>query len=398
MIGMRFLGKNLFTRKSTAAPEDWLLALFGVSTSAAGAAVTPLTALQQPAAQSAVRVISEAAASLKLCVVAIGADGKATEVQNTDAGKVLSAPNEWTGGYELIRNLVIDALTRDNGGLAWVNRLDGKPVEIIHYRPGVIQVDLGQDTGEPIYRIGERTVAGSEIIHLRSPFDRSPVTLAREAIGVLIVMERHAARLFGSGAKPSGVIETPKPLTDEGAKRMLAGWRAAHEGADNAGKTAALWDGATWKQLTLSSVDAQFLELRKFQILEIANAFRVPPSMLYQLDRATWSNSEQMGREFLTYTLEPWLLALEGAISRALFVGDERGKFAVRFDRDDLTRADLTARATAIASLRASKVLSANEGRSWIDLPPYEGGDTYENPNTDRTAKLRSPEDGNATQ
>lgn len=380
---MRFDLASFFSKKSLAAPEDWLLQLFGVSTTAAGAAVTPATALRQPAVSSAVRVISEAAATLDVCVVSIDAAGVETPAPEHPVNALLrGAANDWTSGFEMIRDLVAEALTRDAGGLAWVNWVNGQPVEIIHYMPGQMTVVFNVSTGEPTYTINNQVIPAGQVVHVRGPFSQCPVSLAREAIGVLQVMETHAARLFGSGAKPGGILRTKKQLGDDGVKRMLAGWKAAHDGADNAGKTAVLWDDAEWQQMTLNSVDAQFLELRKFQILEICNAFRVPPSMLFQLDRATWSNSEQMGREFLSYSLEPWLHALEGALRRALFTPADRKTHAVRFDRDDLTRADLTARATAIASLRTSETISSNEGRGWLGLPKRDGGDSYDNPNT----------------
>src|SRR5690606_15469254 len=118
----------------------------------------------------------------------------------------------------------------------------------------------------------------------------SPVSLAREAIGVAIVMERHASRLFGKSARPGGVIETAKTVGDDGAIKMLKGWRAAMEGSDNAGKTGVLWDGATWKQMAFSSVDAQFQQLRIFQLQEIARAFNIPSVLIGEMSRATWSN------------------------------------------------------------------------------------------------------------
>lgn len=346
--------------------------------------VSAATALSVPAVQSAVRVISEAAASLAIGVVSIAADGTETPAPDHPVAKLLAdQPNDWTSTFDLIRDLVAAALVEDKGGIAFVNRVDGEVREIIRYEASSTTVAFSTDgRREPSYAINNRPVSASDIVHLRSPFDRSPLSLALDAIGVAKTMERHASKLFANGARPGGVLETPKQLGDEGVKKMLAGWRKAHEGEANSGRTAVLWDGTSFKPLTFSSVDAQFLELRKFQLLEIARAFRVPPSMLFELERATWSNSEQMGREFLTYCLEPWLKALEGTMRRALFSPEERATHAIRFDRDDLTRADLTARATAINSLVASRVLNPNEGRSWIDLPPYAGGEVFANPNT----------------
>src|SRR5690606_22000880 len=148
---------------------------------------------------------------------------------------------------------------------------------IIRYRPGIIAAEYHADgSGRPTYRINGVPTPADQIIHVRSTFDKCPVTLCREALGAALVRERHASRLFGHGARPGGIIETPKPLGHEGSLNMLKGWRTAMEGSDNAGKTGILWDGATWKQMTLSSVDAQFQELRIFQLQEIARAFNLP--------------------------------------------------------------------------------------------------------------------------
>ena len=369
-------------KSGTATPEDWLVEMFGGTTTAAGVGVGAQTALRVPAVNSAIRVISEAAASLDVAVKRVEANGRETP---DPAHPVLSLlrdqANDWTSGFELVRDLVVDALVSDAGGLAWINRVQGRPVEIIRYRRGAITVTYDELTDEPAYRLQGQPLNSRDVIHLRSPFGRAPLTLAREAIGVAMVLERHAARLFGRGARPSGALAFPKGMGEEAVKKARAAWRLAHEGDDTGGRTAILYDGAEFHPFTFTSTDAQFLENRKFQILEIARAFRVPPQMLYELERATWSNAEAMGREFLSYSLEPWLLALEGALRRGLFLPDERPSFAIRFDRDDLTRADLGDRATAINSLIASRVLSPNEGRQWLDLPPYEGGDQHLNPN-----------------
>ncbi|MGA1804433.1 phage portal protein [Rhizobium sp. HT1-10] len=349
--------------------------------SSGSVAVSGAAALRVPAVASAVRVISEAAATLDIRVVEVQADGTETPIPGHPVAAILTGDaNPWTSGFELIRDLCADGLTRDWGGLAYVNRVRGEIREVIRYQPGAINVTYDPWTAEPTYRMDGQIVDIRNVVHVRCPFDRSPLTLAAEAIGVAQQMERHAAMLFKNGARPGGVIQTPKPLGDEGVRKMIKSWRAAHDGADKTGKTAILWDGAEFRQMMLNSVDSQFLELRKFQILEIARAFRVPPSMLFELDRATWSNSEQMGFEFLTYTLEPWLRALETALARALFTKEERKKFRISFDRDDLTRADLQVRAAAISSLISAKVINPNEGRSWLGMAGYSGGDDFSNP------------------
>jgi HK97 family phage portal protein len=378
------------TRDANVADEDGVLHALWSGMASGSVAISGAAALRVPAVAAAVRVISEAAATLQVRVMERREDG--TEVEDTShpVGNLLRGDvNAWTSGFDLVRDLTADALTRDWGGLAFVNRVGGELREVIRYQPSGISVTLDPWTGEPTYRINGSVVSAANIVHVRGAFDRSPLTLAAEAIGAAKVMETHAARLFKNGARPGGVLSTEKNLGDEGVKKMIRAWRAAHDGGENTGKTAILWDGFKFLQMALNSVDSQFLELRKFQIIEIARAFRVPPSMLFELDRATWSNSEQMGREFLTYCLEPWLRAIETALGRALFSREEKGRYRVLLDRDDLTRADLTARATAISSLISAKVINPNEARSWLDLAPYPGGNEFSNPhiNTDAADK-----------
>jgi len=371
------------TEKKALTDEQILDLLGGGVPTATGISVSSETALRVPAVAAAVRTIAEAAASLKVKVVEIASDRTETEIPDHPVAALLrDEANEWSSGFELIRSIMVDALCRDQGGLAWVNRVNGEAREIIRYRPGFINVDFPDDTLAPRYRIGGIVKPSGDVVHLRGPFEKSPLTLCREAIGVAMVMERHAARLFGQGARPGGVIESEKPIGAEGSKSMIAGWRAAMEGSENAGKTAILWDGAKWKAMTLSSVDAQFQQLRLFQLQEIARAFNIPASLLGDMTRATWSNAAEMQRQFLQLCLEPWLRALESALRRALFTREDRKKYAIRFDRDDFTNVDLTARATAINSLVSSRVINPNTAREWLDLPPYEGGEEYANPHT----------------
>lgn len=392
---MRIWPFSLFEKKQTDA--DILEMLGGGASTSSGIVVTSETALRVPAVAASVRTIAEACASLDCRVVEIADDGTETVTRSHPANVLLSSEaNDWTSPFELIRQLVADALCRDQGGLAWVNWLHDEPVEIIRYRPGIIGPEYDQDgSGRVSYRINGRPTPASEIIHVRSTFDKSPVSLCRESIGTALVMEQHAAQLFGKGARPGGVIETPKSLGHEGAMHMMKGWRTSMEGSANAGKTAVLWDGATWRQMTLSSVDAQFQELRIFQLQEVARAFNIPSVLIGELSRATWSNSAEMQRLFLMLCLEPWLLALESAFRRALIAKDDRRRFAIRFERDDFSKVDLAVLATAISSLVSGRVLNPNTAREWLGLPPYEGGEEYANPNvlTERPAPAETKPD-----
>lgn len=361
---LSFFKSFLPERKSLANPDCSLLELFGAAPTAAGVAVNAETALRVPAVRAAVAVISEAAATL------------------TVTGDLPFDWNPWTTTFEGLRQLVADALVNDCGGLAWCNRVNGRVVEIIRYNRGVVNVTFDPNTGEPTYRINDRLLNPADVIHLRNAFDRCPVTLAREAIGLALIMERHGSRLFGNGARPSGLLSLKGTVNPDTVTKIRDAWNLAHSG-DKSGGTAVVGNEAKYEALTFNSVDSQFLELRQFQLAEISRAFRVPLPMLSDLSRATWSNSEQQGKEFLSYCLEPWLQSLEGALRRA--------GFSVAFDRDDLTRADIGARATAYSSLIASRVINPNEARAWEGLPSYTGGDAFVNPNITTAQKPSTP-------
>lgn len=376
-------GSDIETKATLASPDDALLTLFGITSTGSGVAVSPAQALAVPAVAAAIRVISEACASLDRTVVQ-GPRGAGKVQPDHPITKLLNGDvNPWTSATELIRDLVAQALTQNAGGIGWINRVAGRSKigEIIQWRNGVVSVEIA-DNGEPTFKGPDNLLDPRDVIHVRAPFDRCPLSLAAEAIGIAAVMERHAARLFKSGARPSGIVHVPKGVGEGGAKKIIAAWNAAHGGSEKSGKTAILWDGAEFKPFMLNSVDSQFLQLRVFQNLEIARAFGVPPSMIFELERMTWTNSEQLGKEFLTFHLEPWLQILEAALGRVLLTREERDQgLRIHFDRDDLSQADLEVRATAINSLIASKVLNANEARSWLGLAPRDGGNAFENPN-----------------
>jgi HK97 family phage portal protein len=225
------------------------------------------------------------------------------------------------------------------------------------------------------------------MLHIPSPSlnGEGVVHEAREAIGLALILERYAARLFGNGARPSGLISLKNVTTPDALAKAKAAWQASNGGAKGGG-TAVIPADATWTPLTLTSVDAQFLELRAFAIQEIARFYRVPVHMLGQLDRAIQSNIEQQAQEFLNYCLMPWIKRWEGEIRLKLFTADERKQFFAEFLLDDLVRADMAARMEAFSKAISARILNPNEARAANNYPPYAGGDKFENPNTSRGA------------
>ncbi|MGE3643252.1 MAG: phage portal protein [Beijerinckiaceae bacterium] len=375
--------------KSLAAPEPWLLTLFGAAETAAGVSVTPATAMQATPVAAAVALIAGTVGTLPAKVFAKLENGKEADDQHPAYALVHDDANEWTSAARFREILTTDALLHGNG-FAFLNKVNGQPREFIRLDPAQTACLIDTRTGEPVFETtgttGKRRYNFRDVLHipafsLDGTSGVSPIHLAREAIALSIVLESHANKLFKNGARPSGVLRFPNKLGDAALKRLRDSWNAAHTG-DNTGKTAVLEDSGDFKTLTFSSVDAQFAEMRAFQIYEIARAFRVPPHMLFEMGRATWSNSEEMRQHFLQFTLLPWLRTWEAAYRRVLLTPEEAKSYSVEFIVDDLLRADTGTRAEAYSKFVAMRAMTPNEVRARENMPAIEGGDTLANPYT----------------
>lgn len=385
--------QSLLTKKAgtLASPDPALLALFGATPSLSGASVNADTAMGVPAVSNAVSLIADAIGTLPAKVFSRQTTGdKEVNSSHPACAVVHDNANDWTSANQLRTQITVDALLHGNG-YAFANRVNGKVIELIRLDPSAVTPQLDSATGEPSYIVKEgntkRVLSFRDVLHIPALTGAdgmtgiSPIYFAREAIGLAIVLEGHAAKLFARGGRPTGLLKFAKRLDVETAKRISESWHASHSG-DASGKTAVLEEGADFQPLTFNSVDSQFEELRHFQIHEIARAFRVQPVLLMEMDRATWSNSEEMNRQFLQFTLLPWLRKWEAAYSRVLLNPDERGSTSIEFVLDDLLRADTATRTEAYAKFRAMGVMTGNEVRKLENLPPHADGDTLQNPYT----------------
>ena len=206
----------------------------------------------------------------------------------------------------------------------------------------------------------------------------SPIAMAKQAIGMGLACDEYGAAFFQNGAQPGGVLEHPGVVKDP--KRVRDSWNAIYQGSRNAHRIAVLEEGMSYKPISISPEQAQFLETRKFQIDEIARIFRVPPHMVGDLDRSSFSNIEQQSLEFVKYTLAPWISRWEQAIHRSLLRPSEKLRYFARFNVEDLLRGDYQSRMNGYAVARQNGWMSANDIRELesLDRIPAElGGDLY---------------------
>ena len=206
----------------------------------------------------------------------------------------------------------------------------------------------------------------------------SPIAMAKNAIGLAIATEEYGAKFFANGAAPSGVLEHPGTIKDP--NRVREAWQSQFGGSSNSGKIAVLEEGMKYTPISISPEQAQFLETRKFQINEIARIFRIPPHMIGDLEKSSFSNIEQQSLEFVKYTLDPWVIRWEQSIARTLLNPDEKQTYFVKFNLEGLLRGDYASRMNGYATARQNGWMSANDIRELENLdriPPEMGGDLY---------------------
>ena len=206
----------------------------------------------------------------------------------------------------------------------------------------------------------------------------SPIAMAKNAVGLAIATEEYGAKFFANGAAPGGVLEHPGTIKDP--QRVKDSWNTAYQGSSNSHRVAVLEEGMKYQPIGISPDQAQFLETRKFQINEIARIFRVPPHMLADLEKSSFSNIEQQSLEFVKYTLDPWVVRWEQTMYRSLLMESEKPTVFIKFNVDGLLRGDYASRMNGYATARQNGWMSTNDIRELenLDRIPVEfGGDLY---------------------
>lgn len=380
-------------QRSITLTDPAALALFGVQPVASGMTVTAASAMRVPAVRRAVSLIAESVACLPF---------KLYTQETREAAKdhpafalVHDHANDWTSAEAFREQLTADALLTGSGFAQVARNAEGKPVFLLRMDPGAVSVEH-DEIGEPSYRVrlkdgGDQVMPFHDVLHIQPLHGVSPITLAREAIGLALAAEQHLSGFYKNGGRPSGVIHHPGKLDAEAAKKIAGSWFASH-GGERSGSTALLDEGMTFSEVATKLADAEFSEVRREQVREIARAFGVPPASLFEMSRATWSNYEQAQREFLTGTLRPWIARWQAAYVRCLLTPEERASLYVEGNPDDMLSVDHAARATAFSQYRSMGVLTANEVRASMNRPALPGGDDLQNPFTSTGAPSTEPD------
>ena len=368
---------------------------FFMGSSSSGKSVTERSAMQMTAVYACVRILSEAVAGLPLHFYRYKEDGSKEMAIDTNLYHLLhDEPNPEMSSFVFRETLMTHLLLWGNAYAQIIRNGKGEIIALYPLMPNKMQVDR-DESGKLYYTYtrseGEaNTMQGSsvtlepkDVLHIPGlGFDGlvgySPIAMAKNAIGLAIATEEFGSKFFANGAAPSGVLEHPGTIKDP--TRVREAWQSQFGGSGNSGKVAVLEEGMKYTPISISPEQAQFLETRKFQINEIARIFRVPPHMVGDLEKSSFSNIEQQSLEFVKYTLDPWVVRWEQSLSRSLLSEDEKKVYFFKFKLEGLLRGDYQSRMNGYAIARQNGWMSANDIRELEDLDkltPEQGGDLY---------------------
>lgn len=367
--------------------------LFGRTTS--GKNVNEMTALQTTAVYACVRILAEAIASLPIHVYKHTDEGKEQDVNHQLYYLLHDEPNPDMTSFVFRETLMSHLLIWGNAYAQIIRDGRGQVLALYPLLPDRMTVKR-DDRGE-LYYVYQRSeednpnfkdkgniiLKKSEVLHVPGlGFDGligySPIAMAKNAVGMTLATEEYGASFFANGANPGGVLEHPGILKDP--SKVRESWNQVYQGTNNSHKVAVLEEGMSYKTIGIPPNEAQFLETRKFQINEIARLYRIPPHMVGDLEKSSFSNIEQQSLEFVKYTLDPWVVRFEQAFQKALLLPDEKRTYFIKFNVDGLLRGDYQSRMNGYAIGRQNGWLSTNDIRRLEDMNPLskeEGGDLY---------------------
>ena len=347
------------------------------------------------AVYSCVRILAEAVAGLPLHLYKYTDGGGKEKALDHPLYLLLhDEPNPEMSSFVFRETLMTHLLLWGNAYAQIIRNGKGEVIALYPLMPNKMSVD--RDANGQLYYTYTRstdeaptmqgmtvTLKPSDVLHIPGlGFDGlvgySPIAMAKNAIGMAIACEEYGAKFFANGAAPGGVLEHPGTIKDP--QRVRESWQSTFGGSGNANKIAVLEEGMKYTPIGISPEQAQFLETRKFQINEIARIFRVPPHMVGDLEKSSFSNIEQQSLEFVKYTLDPWVIRWEQSIMRSLLSDSEKKEYFVKFNLEGLLRGDYVSRMNGYAIGRQNGWMSANDIRELENLdriPAEEGGDLY---------------------
>ena len=356
---------------------------FFFGSTSSGKIVNERTAMQTTAVYACVRILAETIASLPLHIYKCTDKGKEKATDHPLYYLLHNEPNLEMTSFVFRETLMSHLLLWGNAYAQIIRDGSGKVLALYPLIPEQMAVDR-TSKGE-IYYIytkegNQYYLRNEEVLHIPGlGFDGligySPIAMSKNTIGMSLATEEYGASFFANGANPGGVLEHPGIVKDPA--RIRESWNSVYGGNGKVHKVAVLEEGMSFKPIAIPPDQAQFLETRKFQINEIARIFRIPPHMIGDLERATFSNIENQSLEFVKYTLDPWVVRWEMSLQKALLLESEKKDYFIKYNLEGLLRGDYKSRMDGYAVGIQNGFLSPNDVRTLENMNLIEHGDIY---------------------
>lgn len=349
---------------------------------------TPESVLSIAAAYAAIYAISTDTAILPLKVYQKTARERREATEHPAHDLMNFTPDGETTAVRFRQALMGHAVSRGNGYAEIRRDMDGQP-RVLHLMSPAVTPCREENTGRLFYDLGnENTLPPSRVLHVAGLGadglkGYSPLTLARRAFELAIETERYGVSFYRNGSRPGGVITYPGEVTPKMRENLVASWERLHQGGDNAHKVAVLEEGSAYHAVTIPPEEAQFLQTRQMQVVEIARIFRVPPHKIadYSQMQLASAGVEAANIDYVTTTLMAWCTQLEAECNLKLLTPMERAAgYYFKHSLNALLRGDMKTRAEFYGKLFSFGALSPNEIRELEDMNPIEGGDKHFTP------------------
>ncbi len=360
---------------------------------AKGYTLSRKTAIQVAAVIRCVDVVAKTIASLPLNLLIDREKSKGKDkAKDHSLYKLLyRLPNRYTTAYDFwhmyISNLMLTSgayakIARDHNGFIrqlwniptanvnrYYNKINGERyIVVTDYEGNIGKLREGDYMYTPGFRLDKDETS------------EDALSIASEVLGLTFALNNYANDFFRNGSNLGGFVECDGELSDKSFKRFQDSWQESYAGVRNQHKVGFLEGGLKFNAIEQNPNDAQALESRKFAVVEICRIFGVPPHKVFELDRATFNNIEELNIEFVQEAITPCCVRLEQTMYKDLLTTKEQENYYAKFNINGLLRGNLEARGQFYHQMRNDGVYNANDIRDLEDMNPIskeEGGDAY---------------------
>jgi HK97 family phage portal protein len=373
-------GRALEKRSSLKNPDETLLAAFGTAAKS-GAIVSENTAFNVPTFNACITILSQSMAMLPLKVYRPTASGADEDLDHPATPLLSRKAGPGQTAYQWCSHKMVNTCIGGNGYSRIYRDAYFEPVSIVPLKPVEVEPRL-LDSGRLVYRYKGQILQDHEVIHLRGLSSngytgRSPLHDLRDSIGLAMVAQDFTSATFRNGNRQPGVVEGPAQMDRAKANEFLKFWQENYAGANNGGKLPMFFGGVTWKEAGFSNADAELIMSRKFDVEEIARAFRVPLTLLQSMEKSTsfGTGIAELSRGFVNFTLRPWAANWQQELEDKLLTEKQKTDgYHIRFDFSLLLSGSPQEQAIFWKTLLEIGVVTANEVRRALHMKELPDG------------------------